>query len=294
LKKRKYTNTGDMLFQLIICLVTGVIAFSMLYPFYFCLVQSFNNGYDSRAGGVYWFPRTFTLENYKTVFVNPNITRTFIVTIARTLIGTIASLLFTAMFAYGLTKKVMFRRFYSVVGLITMYFSGGLIPYYFLIRSLGLLDTFAIYIIPYLLSFYNALLLMANFRAIPASIEESALIDGARPIYIYWKIILPLSTPILATIALFNGVWHWNDWFTTAIYTKSQLLNTLPMLLRDIINYANNQTEIEQHMLVHRQNVTVEAVRYATMMVAVLPITLSYPFLQKYFVKGLLMGSIKA
>jgi putative aldouronate transport system permease protein len=283
-----------MLFQLIICLITGAIAFSMLYPFYFCLVQSFNNGYDSRAGSVYWFPRAFTLENYKTVFVNPNITRTFIVTAARTLIGSIASLLFTAMFAYGLTKKIMFRRFYSIVGLITMYFSGGLIPFYFLIRSLGLLNTFAVYIIPYLLSFYNALLLMANFRAIPASIEESALIDGARPIYIYWKIILPLSMPILATVALFNGVWHWNDWFTTAIYTKSPLLNTLPMLLRDIINYANNQTEIEQHMLVHRQNVTVEAVRYATMMVAVVPITFSYPFLQKYFVKGLLMGSIKA
>jgi putative aldouronate transport system permease protein len=135
---------------------------------------------------------------------------------------------------------------------------------------------------------------MANYRAIPASIEESALIDGARPFVIFLRIILPLSTPILATITLFNGVGHWNDWFTTAIYTKSQYLNTLPVLLRDIINYASNQREIVAHTALRRDLVTVEAIRYATMMIAVLPITLSYPFLQKYFVKGMLMGAIKA
>jgi putative aldouronate transport system permease protein len=198
------------------------------------------------------------------------------------------------MFAYGLSKNIRFRKFYSVLGLVTMYFSGGLIPYYLLIRSLGMIDTFYVYIIPSLLSFYNALLFMANFRAIPASIEESALIDGARPFVIFVKIVLPLSTPILATIALFNGVSHWNDWFTTAIYTRSQWLNTLPVLLRDIINYANNQQEIAAHAALSRDLVTFEAIRYATMMIAVLPITVSYPFLQKYFVKGMLMGAIKA
>jgi putative aldouronate transport system permease protein len=198
------------------------------------------------------------------------------------------------MFAYGLSKKICFRKIYSVLGLVTMYFGGGLIPYYLLIRSLGLIDNFLVYIIPGILSFYNALLFMANYRAIPSSIEESALIDGARPFVIFLRIVLPLSTPILATIALFNGVGHWNDWFTTAIYTRSQWLNTLPVLLRDIINYASNQTEIAQHLIQNRQLVTVEAIRYATMMVAVLPITVAYPFLQKYFVKGMLMGAIKA
>ncbi|MDR3170453.1 MAG: carbohydrate ABC transporter permease [Treponema sp.] len=287
-------NTSESVFQFVVCIIAGVVAFSMLYPFYYCLVQSFNDGYDSRVGGVYWFPRVFTLDNYQTVFADPNILRSFFVTIARTIAGTITSLMFTAMFAYGLTKKILFRRFYSIIGIITMYFSGGLIPYYFLLRSLGLLNTFWVYIIPSLLSFYNTLLLMANFRAIPASVEESALIDGARPIHIYLRIILPLSTPILATIALFNGVWHWNDWYTTAIFTRSPLLNTLPTLLRSIINYTHSQEEIISRMTVVRHTVTLEAVRYATMMVAVLPITISYPFLQRYFVKGLLMGSVKA
>jgi putative aldouronate transport system permease protein len=291
--KRKIIS-GENLFQLTICVIAGLVAFSMLYPFYYCLVQSFNNGYDSRIGGVYWFPRKFTLENYQAVFVNPNILQTFVTTTLRTVTGTVASVFFTAMFAYGLSKKIHFRKFYSVFGLVTMYFGGGLIPYYLLIRSLGLIDNFLVYIIPSLLSFYNALLFMANYRAIPSSIEESALIDGARPFVIFVRIVLPLSTPILATIALFNGVGHWNDWFTTAIYTRSQWLNTLPVLLRDIINYASNQTEITQHLVQNRHLVTVEAIRYATMMVAVLPITVSYPFLQKYFVKGMLMGAIKA
>jgi putative aldouronate transport system permease protein len=175
-----------------------------------------------------------------------------------------------------------------------MYFGGGLIPYYLLIRNLGLINNFLVYIIPGLFSFYNALLFMANFRAIPSSIEESALIDGARPFHVFVRIVLPLSTPILATIALFNGVGHWNDWFTTAIYTRSQWLNTLPVLLRDIINIASNQSEIAARLALRRDLVTLEAIRYATMMVAVLPITISYPFLQKYFVKGMLLGAIKA
>jgi putative aldouronate transport system permease protein len=291
---RKYYHVKEALFQFTLCGIVGLIAFSMLYPFYYCLVQSFNNGYDSRVGGVYWFPREFTLENYRTVFVNPRIVSAFAVTILRTAVGTVTSLLFTAMFAYGLSKKILFRRFYSMIGVITMYFGGGLIPYYFLLRSLRLLNTFWVYIIPSLCSFYNALLLMANYRAIPPSVEESALIDGARPIYVFWRIILPLSTPILATIALFNGVGHWNDWYTTAIFTKDPNLYTLPTLLRDIINYTQNQTEIAARMNIVRSTVTLEAVRYATMMIAVLPITVSYPFLQRYFVKGLLMGSVKA
>jgi putative aldouronate transport system permease protein len=284
----------DFIFQAVICLISVLIVFTMIYPFYYCLVQSFNDGYDSRVGSVYWLPRKFTLENYKTVFVNPNILQTFATTVIKTVAGTVTSLLFTAMFAYGLSKKILYRRLYSLLGLVTMYFSGGLIPYYFLIRSLKMIDTFWVYVIPSLFSFYNALLLMANFRAIPESIEESALIDGARPIITFYRIILPLSTPIIATIALFNGVGHWNDWFTTAIYTRSPWLNTLPVLLKDIINYASNQTEIEQKLITNRSNVTVEAVRYATMMVAVLPITISYPFLQKYFVKGMMIGAVKA
>jgi putative aldouronate transport system permease protein len=266
----------------------------MLYPFYYCLVQSFNDGYDARVGGIYWFPRKFTIENYKAVFINPNIFQTFVTTAARTVFGTITSVFFTAMFAYGISKNIKFRKFYSIMGLLTMYFSAGLIPYYLLIRTLHLMDNFLVYIIPGLLSYYNALLFVANFKAIPASIEESAFIDGVRPFKIFLHIVLPLSTPILATIALFNGVGAWNDWFTTAVYTRSQWLNTIPVLLQDIINFANNQQEMAKYMVLERQQITIEAIRYATMIVAVAPIIFSYPFLQKYFVKGMLMGAIKA
>ena len=292
--KALWHSKNDFVFQAVVCIIVALISFTMIYPFYYCLVQSFNDGYDSMAGGVFWFPRKFTLENYRTVFANPNIVQTFVTTVIKTIAGTVTSLLFTAMFAYGMSKKILFRRAYSVLGLVTMYFGGGLIPYYFLIKALGLIDSFFVYIIPGIFSFYNALLFIANFRAIPESIEESALIDGARPIHIFFRIILPLSTPIVATIALFNGVGQWNDWFTTAIYTKSAWLNTLPMLLKDIIDYAKNQTEIAKKMLTNRSNVTVEAVRYATMMLAVFPITVSYPFLQKYFVKGMMLGAVKA
>ena len=284
----------EFAYQAILCIIVALIAFSMVYPFYYCLVQSFNDGYDAMMGGVYWFPRQFTLNNYRTVFVNPNILQTFATTVLRTIAGTVTSLLFTAMFAYGLSKKVMYRRLYSVLGLVTMYFGGGLIPTYLLIKSLGMIDSFLVYIIPGIFSFYNALLFIANFRAIPESVEESALIDGARPIHIFFRIIMPLSTPIIATIALFNGVGHWNDWFTTAIYTKSAWLNTLPMLLKDIINFAANQEDISQKLRVERTNVTIEALRFATMMLAVIPITVSYPFLQKYFVKGMMIGAVKA
>ena len=135
---------------------------------------------------------------------------------------------------------------------------------------------------------------MANFRSIPGALEEAALIDGASPFRIFIQIILPLSMPILATIALFNGVGHWNDWYTTAIYTRSQHLNTLPVLLRDIMNQASNQKEMEAKLMLERATVTVEATRYATMMIAVVPITVLYPFLQRYFVKGMMVGAIKA
>ena len=269
-------------------------AFIMLYPFYYCLVQSFNDGYNSRIGGVYWYPRVFTLQNYQMTFQNRFIATAFAVTVARTVVGTIVSVTVQAIFAYGLSKPVAFRKFYSIFCLVTMYFSGGLIPFYFLIKSINLLDTFWVYFVPFLIYQFNVLLFIANYRAIPASIEEAAFIDGANEYRTFFQIIVPLSTPIIATIALFGGVWHWNDWFTTAIYTRSDSLYTLPAVLRDIINYANNQEQIRARMKVEEAKVTIEALRYATLMVSVIPITIIYPFLQRYFVKGMMVGAIKA
>jgi len=283
-----------MAFNFIVYTFMLFVTFITLYPFYYCLVQSFNDGYDARIGGVYWFPRVFTLMNYEMVFNNPFIVTAFFVTVARTITSTVVSVLFTAIFAYGLSKPVAFRRTYSLIGLFTLYFSGGLIPLYMLINQIGLMDTFWVYVIPFLMYYFNALLFMANFRSIPSSIEEAALIDGAGEFRTFFTIVLPLSTPILATIALFAGVFHWNDWFTTAIYTRSNSLYTLPNILKDIINYTADQEQIRARMRVEESKVTLEAMRYATMMVAIVPITAAYPFLQKYFVKGMMVGAIKA
>jgi putative aldouronate transport system permease protein len=187
----------------------------------------------------------------------------------------------------------MFRKAYSIAAIITMYFGGGIIPYYFLLRSLGLLNNFLVFIIPNLFSYFNALLFIANFKSIPPSLFESARIDGAGEMTIFARIVLPVSAPILATIALFNGVGHWNAWFDVAIYTQDPALKTLQCLLWEIINYANNIEELSRKMNIPESSMTVEAVRYTTMVIAVVPITIVYPFLQRYFVKGMLIGAIK-
>lgn len=265
-----------------------------MFPFWYCVVQSFNEGLDARAGGVYFWPRKFTMENYYNVFVSGRIVNAFLITAARTVVGTVASVLFQAMVAYGLSKRdLMFRRTYVIIGIITMYFSGGLIPFYFLLQSLGLINNFLVFILPRLCAWFNILLFIANFRSIPDSLPESARIDGAGEYKILWRIIFPSSTAIIATIALFSGVWHWNEWFDSAVYTSSQSLKTLQTILLEIIQYANNMEEMRRRMNVPDSSMTVEALRYTTMVIAILPITMVYPFLQRYFVKGMMIGAIK-
>ena len=288
------SSPGDISVDVVIILICGLIAFATLYPFWYCIVQSFNEGLDARAGGIYFWPRKFTLENYYNVFSSGRIASAFAITITRTVIGTVASVLFQAMVAYGLSKRdLMFRKTYMIIGIVTMYFSGGLIPLYFLLQSLGLINNFLVFILPRLCAWFNILLFIANFRSIPDSLAESARIDGAGEFRILWKIIFPSSMAIIATIALFSGVWHWNEWFDSAVFTSSASLKTLQTILLEIIQYANNMEEMRRRMNVPDSAMTVEALRYTTMVVAILPITMIYPFLQRYFVKGMMIGAIK-
>lgn len=288
-------NKADVIFDVIVIFFMVIVIIVSLYPVYYCLVQSFNNGLDSRVGGVYFFPRAFTLENFATVLKVDKIYMSFLVTVARAVIGTVTSVYFTAMVAYGLSKKdIMFRKVYMMLGIINMYFGAALIPYYFVLKSLGLLNNFLVFIIPSLLSFFNVMLFIANFRGIPAAVEEAAKIDGANEFYIFNKLIIPLSLPIVATIVLFSGVGHWNAWFDSAFFTNGGNLKTLQCVLRDIINYANNEQAIKQRLQFDTSAVTIEAIRYTTMVVAVAPITIVYPFLQKYFIKGMMLGALKA
>lgn len=284
------------LFDVINIVLMLVICFLMIYPIWYVLVNSFSQGTEVLKGGIYWWPRGFCLENYEAVFKNKEIFMAFGITVLKTVVGTVTSVFFTAMVAYGLSKSYLVgRKFYMIFGIITMFFSGGLIPYFLLIKNLGMLDSFWVYIIPSLFSFYNMIIFMTFFRNIPQEMEESAKIDGANDFKIFLKIVLPVSGPVIATIALFNGVGQWNDYFTGVIYiTNEQWLIPIQTFLYKIISESSS-TRIVANMPASVRNsmVTSTTVKYATMVVTTFPIVCVYPFLQKYFVQGIMVGSVK-
>lgn len=269
-----------------------------LYPFYYALIISFNNGLDAARGGIFLWPRKLSLENYKAVFSNPQLLHGGFISVARTIIGTVTSLIFTGFFAYGLAHKdLYFRKTYIAIMIFAMYFSGGLIPFFILLKNLGMIDTFWVYIIPGLIVPFNAIIMMSFFQEIPPALEESAKIDGANGFTTFIKIIIPISLPVFATIALFIGVGQWNSWFDTAYFTKSNSLKTASFYLKELINKANltavSAAGKVQTRADSQQSFTAETIRMCTMIVVVIPIICVYPFLQKYFVKGIMVGSIK-
>jgi putative aldouronate transport system permease protein len=272
------------------------VCFATLYPVWYTVVLSFNDSQDALRGGIYWWPRKFSLKSYETVFMDKSILRAFNVTIWRTLIGTASSVFFTSMVAYAFSKKhIMGNRVYLVIGAITMFFGGGLIPYFILLRSIGLYDKFLVYIIPSLFNFYNLIIFMSFFREIPPGLEESAKIDGANDFVIFVRIVLPLSTAVLATIALFNGVYHWNDYFMGVMYINNPDLQPIQTFLYRIVAAAAMAGAIvgEIPTEVSASRVSSQSLKLATMVVTTAPIICVYPFLQKYFVKGVMIGSIK-
>ncbi|HBE76703.1 MAG TPA: carbohydrate ABC transporter permease [Firmicutes bacterium] len=284
----------DWMIDIFCAIVALFILFITIYPIYYCLIYSLNDGKDAVSGGFYLLPRQFTLENYRFVFRDQSIYLAFFVTITRTVVGTIISVFFTAMVAYGLSRKyLLFRKAYLVFGIITIYFGGGLIPSYLLYRELHLIDTIWVYIIPPMFYFFNALLFVAYFSELPQALEESAKIDGAGYFTIFSRIFMPLSTPIIATIALFVGVWHWNDWFYPAFYITNEKLMTLPAVLMRVMSLAQAQQELSRIATAYQTPITLQSIRYATLVVAIAPISLIYPFLQRYFIKGMLIGAIK-
>jgi putative aldouronate transport system permease protein len=282
-------------FQAMLIAVFALLGLAMLYPIWYTVVVSLNEGYDAQRGGIYWWPRVFTLENYATVLGTTGIVVAYGVTVARTLIGTLCAVFFTSMVAYAFSKKRLIgRKLYTGMGIVTLFFGGGLVPYFLLIRNLGLFDNFLVYIIPALFSFYNLIIFQSFFRGIPAELEESAFIDGAQDFAIFVRIILPLSAPVLATIALFTGVYHWNDYFTGVLYINNENLQPIQTYLYRVIaqNSSNMMMNNAPAGVLYRR-VTSQSIRYATMVCTTLPIVCVYPFLQKYFVKGMMLGSIK-
>nr|WP_221401351.1 carbohydrate ABC transporter permease [Paenibacillus phyllosphaerae] len=277
-----------------------LLAFTSFYPFWNSIVVSLNEGMDTAKGGITFWPRSFTWDNYKVVFEDSRLIQGFMVTISRTVVGTITSILFTAIFAYGMSRReLMGRNFYMLVCVITMYFGGGLIPTYLLIRDLGLFNSFWVFIIPSLVSVWNMIIFRTFFRELPQGLEESAKIDGTGHWGTFFRIVLPLSGPVVATLALFTAVAHWNEWFIASIYIMNEKLLPIQTILRQIL-FSNIATEQMSNMdagAIARMNevktVTSKSLTTATMMVATLPIICIYPFLQRFFVKGVLVGSLK-
>ncbi|QJD86587.1 carbohydrate ABC transporter permease [Cohnella herbarum] len=291
-------NFSDKVMQTIIYCLLIVLAFLTFYPFWNSLVISFNTGSDTSTGGITFWPRSFTLENYEIVFKEKRIFNAYLVTIARTVIGTLVSMFFTALFAYGLSKKgIVFKKGYMIICIVTMYFSGGLIPYFVLVYNLNLYNTFTFLIIHGLVNVYNMIIFRTFFQELPDGLEESARIDGCSNFGVFFRIVLPISGPVVATLALFTAVGLWNDWFTPAVFISNQDLIPLQTLLVQIVNAGQTATliaNLNTYAASAVQNsVTVKALQMATMMVATLPILFVYPFLQKYFVKGALVGSLK-
>jgi putative aldouronate transport system permease protein len=270
------------------------------------LAISLNHAEDTARGGIGLWPRVFSTESYHSIVTNPLIWRAYFITIMRTFIGTVAALFCTGILAYGLAhSNLVGRRTYALICLIPMYFSGGIVPVFLLYRSLGLFNSFAVYIVPALIGLFNIILMRTFFQSIPESLEESAMLDGANYITIFFKIIVPVSTPIIATIALFVGVGHWNDWFFGTVYITRADLRPMMNVLLTIINEARFA---EQMAVLAGQGaavggalaaeargrpVNVRSITMATTFVTIAPIVAVYPFLQRYFIKGMMVGSIK-
>lgn len=281
------------LFDVINITCLTIVMIAIVVPLWNVVISSFSSSAALAEGGFIFWPSELSLENYRAVFRDDTIGQAFIISIAKTAIGVVTHVFFCAMVGYGLSKSnVRGRKFYVAMGVITMFFSGGMIPTYLLIKSLGLLNSFWVYIIPALLSFYDVIILMNFFRNVPSSLEESAKIDGAGDWRVFLSIFIPLSMPAMATIAMFNGVSQWNDFMTTKLYVTNEALYPLQMKLYEIIVQSQTQSmqNIGGSVIIET---TTKGVQLATIVITTLPIVVIYPLLQRYFISGMMLGAVK-
>lgn len=275
----------------------ALFGFISLYPFWYVLIASLNTGRDFAKGGVFFWPRVFTWENFAHAFKDSRIFDSLSISVARTLLGVVLGLFFTALIAYALSVKTLpGKTFFTFFFYFTTIFGGGMIPYYMLLRDMGLTKSFLLYVIPAVYSFFNFLLLRTYFDNIPPELRESAQIDGAGETRILFGIFIPLSKPILATLALFIGVGHWNDWFTGAYYQSRTALYPAATLLQRLLSEATASSTIkvgQETSLSAMTTYTSQSLQMAFVMLLTMPIVVVYPFLQKYYVKGVMIGSVK-
>ena len=295
-KSKIKTSTGSKIFDVFNTLFMLAFAFVMIYPFWNQLVISLYEGSDTVRGGLSFWPRMFTLGNYAYIFQRSNIVRGALISVLRALVGTASCILCTGLLAYVTTiQHFAGRRFMRLIYVITMYFGGGLIPTYLLYTQLGLTETFTVYWLPGLFSAYYMILLASFMSGIPDSLAESARLDGATELKIYFRVILPLCKPVIAAIAVMLAVTHWNSWFDIMLYNSSGNWDTLQVYLRKILLESEQAAKLlnDQKQYEAMRNLTTTSIRAAATMIVTIPIVCVYPFFQKYFVGGMTIGAVK-
>lgn len=288
-------SVKDKVFVVLNYTLLGIIACLMIYPLIYVLSASFSNPARTILGDVWLFPKEMTVDLYVKVFQNEKILIGYRNTIIYTVFGTFINLLFSVMIAYPLSRKDFYgRNVITVFIMITMFFSGGMIPTYLLIKDLGMLDTIWAIVLPGAVSVYNVIIMRTFFQSIPNELQEAASIDGCGNIAFLMKIVMPLSMPIIAVMTLFYGVGHWNAYFDSLIYLNDESKFPLQLFLRQMLIQEDmsgmssaSDSAISEHLM------QIEGLKYAVVIVASLPMLVLYPFLQKYFVKGVMIGSLK-
>ena len=287
-------SMGSRIFQASVYIIVGLVMIACLYPFYYIAIVSVSNGMDVMKGLVKLFPVGLNFESYKIVLKDPNIGRSYINTIVYTIVGTAGNILFTTLCAYPLSRKKFYgRNAFTMMIVFTMFFGGGMIPSYLVVQNLHMINTIWALVLPGAISTYNMIIMRTFFTGIPESLNESAYIDGANDIQIFSKIILPLSLPVIATMVLFYSVDHWNSFFGALLYINEKKKLPLQLVIRNMV-IAGDLADQNASMGAATNFVTTDTtIKYALIMVSTLPILIIYPFVQKYFVKGVMVGSLK-
>lgn len=296
-KQKKIGGMSDRTSDIILVVITAVVMFIVAYPLYYVLIASFSNPYDVYAGKTFLLPSDFSFRGYQAVFADPNILTGYINSIKYTVIGTIFSVTMLYITAYPLSRKDLpGRKFLSIFFLITMYFGGGLIPTYLIVKETGLINNIWALFLPGGVAVGNMIIVRNYFsNSIPQELIESSEIDGCTKLGTFWNVIIPLSAPIMAVMVVFSMVAYWNDWFTALIYLTGSEKAPLPLVLRNVLiksSASASQASTISGGYAELNKVT-EMIKFASIIVAAAPMLIVYPFVQKYFEKGMMAGAVK-
>lgn len=294
--RRKSIREGSILFDILNYCLLILLAFVIAYPLYYMLIISLSDGRAVTRGDVSLFPIGFSLATYKVILKDPYIAIAYKNTLIYTFLGTFINVSMTALCAYPLSRSKFYgRTVLTGIVLFTMFFEGGIIPNYLVADSLGLVNTMWAIVLPPAISVWYMIIMRTFFQQIPNEIHESGYMDGANDLQIFWKIVLPLSIPVLATMILFYSVWHWNSFFPAILYLNDKELYPVQIIMRNMVIQGDiSATQgAAAEASAAGANITGLNIKYAVIFVTILPILAVYPFIQKYFVKGMMVGSLK-